>query len=98
LDEIVCLRTVEIPAEHRAEFLAWIEEMRPLRQRMGCLMERVLEPAGHKEETLYLTIWKDSATFDAWILTPEHEQVSRSRGHSLVKWHPIRRYVVPGGW
>jgi heme-degrading monooxygenase HmoA len=98
MDEIACLRKVEIPAENRAEFLAWIEEMRPLRQRMGCLMERVLEPAGSQEDTLYLTIWKNNATFDAWILTPEHEQVSRSRGHSLVKWRPIRRYAVPGGW
>jgi heme-degrading monooxygenase HmoA len=98
MDEIVCLRKVEIPAQNRAEFLAWIEEMRPLRQRMGCLMERVLEPFGSREDTLYLTIWKDSATFDAWILTPEHEQVSRSRGHGLVKWRPIQRYAVPGGW
>jgi heme-degrading monooxygenase HmoA len=98
MDEIVCLRTVEIPAENRAEFLAWIEQMRPLRQQMGCLMERVLEPVGPEGETLYLTIWRDTAKFDAWILTPEHEQVSRSRGHNLVKWHPIRRYAVPGGW
>jgi heme-degrading monooxygenase HmoA len=98
MDEIVCLRKVEIPPEHRAEFLAWIEEMRPLRQRMGCLMERVLAPVGSAGETLYLTIWRDQATFDAWILTPEHEQVSRSRGHGLVKWQPLRRYASPGGW
>jgi hypothetical protein len=45
MNEIVCLRKVEIPPENRAAFFAWIEEMRPLRQRMGCLMERVLEPA-----------------------------------------------------
>jgi hypothetical protein len=72
MDEIICLRKVEIPAENRAEFLAWIEEMRPLRQRMGCRMERVLEPVGSQGDCLYLnlTIWKDNATFEAWILTP----------------------------
>jgi hypothetical protein len=49
VDEMVCLRKVEIPAENRAEFLTWIEEMRPLRQCMGCLMERVPEPIGSRE-------------------------------------------------
>jgi heme-degrading monooxygenase HmoA len=98
MEEIVCLRKVEIPPQNRAAFFAWIEESRPLRQRMGCLMERVLEPADGQGDTLYLTIWQSHAIFDAWIKTPEHETLSKSAGHQLVKWHPLKRYNVPGGW
>jgi hypothetical protein len=41
---IVCLRTVEVPADERAGFLAWIDENRPLREAHGILAELVLEP------------------------------------------------------
>jgi heme-degrading monooxygenase HmoA len=61
-------------------------------------MERVLEPADGQGDTLYLTIWRSHAVFDAWIKTPEHEAVSKSAGHQLVKWYPLKRYAVPGGW
>jgi hypothetical protein len=42
---IVCLRTVAVPPETRARYLAWIGEGRAVREAHGILAELVLEPA-----------------------------------------------------
>ena len=39
---IVCWRTVDVPDDERAGFLAWIDENRKLRQEHGILFELVL--------------------------------------------------------
>lgn len=39
---IVCLRTVNVPPETRAQYLAWIAEGRAVREAHGLLAELVL--------------------------------------------------------
>ncbi len=68
---IVCLRTVEVPAEIRADYLGWIREGRAVRQARGILAELVLEPSSGDGDTVVLTIWPSHEVFDAWIATPD---------------------------
>ncbi len=98
MEEIVCIRTIEVAPEDEEAFYKWIEENRPLRQRMGCLMERVLKPSDGYGPTLMLTMWKNHEVFDAWIKTPEHAAVSSSPGHALCRWQPIKRYDIAAGY
>ena len=95
---IVCLRSVEIPHENEQAFYDWIEHNRPLRRRMGCLMERVLKPSDGHGETLIITMWQSHEVFDAWIKSPQHDAVDASPGHALVRFHPIKRYDVAAGY
>jgi hypothetical protein len=111
---IVCIRTVRIPPEVRERFLAWIEENRALRERHGILFELVLErsphqnpaktmrpaePAPEAEDTaMVLTAWASHDAFDAWIETPERDRLTASDAHGSVRYGPISRYDVTGGY
>ena len=95
---IVCLRTVDIPADVRDRYLAWIDEGRAVRQAHGILAELVCEPAAGDGDTVVITIWPDDATFDAWIATPERDALTASTVHQAVDYRPITRYDVTGGY
>ena len=111
---IVCRRVVHVPQGERQRFRAWIEENRRLRERHGILFELVLEqsPRQNPAKTLQLTepesaedgelvvvtAWGSHDTFDAWIDTPERDRLTDSEVHRLVRYGPITRYDVVGGY
>jgi heme-degrading monooxygenase HmoA len=95
---IVCLRTVEVPAAEREGFLAWIAENRELREAHGILAELVLEPSDSDGETVVMTVWPSHDVFDAWIATPDRDRLTASGTHQAVRYHPITRYEVAGGY
>jgi heme-degrading monooxygenase HmoA len=95
---IVCLRTVDVPADMRQRYLAWIDQGRAVREEHGILAELVCEPASGDGDTVVVTIWPDHATFDAWITTPERDALTASDVHQAVDYHPITRYDVVGGY
>src|SRR5947209_13956602 len=95
---IVCLRTVDVPDEHRDRFLAWIEENRGVREAHGILAELVLEPTDGAGDTVVMTAWPSHAVFDAWIATPERDRLTESETHRSVRYRPITRYEVAAGY
>jgi heme-degrading monooxygenase HmoA len=95
---IVCLRTVDVPADERERFLAWIADGRSVREHHGILAELVLEPSTADGETVVLTIWPDHETFDTWIATPERDRLTNSDVHRAVDYRPIIRYEIAGGY
>jgi heme-degrading monooxygenase HmoA len=95
---IVCLRTVTVPAEKRDDYLAWIRDGRAIREANGILAELVLEPTSDDSETVVITIWPSHEVFDAWIATPERDQLTASEMHQAVEYRPITRYDVAGGY
>jgi hypothetical protein len=111
---IVCWRTVRVPKEERARFLAWIEENRALREEHGILTELVLDrssrqnpaktlqppepPPGSGEDLIVITAWASHDAFDAWIDTPDRDRLTASDEHSSVEYGPITRYDVTGGY
>jgi hypothetical protein len=58
----------------------------------------VLEPASRDGNTVVVTVWPDHETFDAWIATPERDELTASDVHQAVDYHPITRYVIAGGY
>ena len=95
---IACLRTVAVPAEKRDDYLAWIRDGRAVREAHGILAELVLEPSSDDRDTLVITIWPSHEVFDAWIATPERDQLTASEVHQAVEYRPITRYDVAGGY
>jgi heme-degrading monooxygenase HmoA len=95
---IVCLRTVAVPPERRADYLAWIREGRDVREAHCILAELVLEPVSGESETVVLTIWPSHELFDDWIATPERDELTASEMHRAVDYRPITRYDVAGGY
>ena len=95
---IVCLRTVDVPAQRRDDYLTWIREGRAVREAHGILAELVLEPTSGDGDTVVITIWPNHEVFDAWIATPERDQLTASEVHQAVEYRPITRYDVAGGY
>jgi heme-degrading monooxygenase HmoA len=95
---IVCLRTVEVPDAERAGFFAWIDENRRLREQHGILAELVLEPSDGDGKTVVITAWPSHQVFDAWIATPDRDRLTASDAHQAVRYRPITRYEVAGGY
>jgi heme-degrading monooxygenase HmoA len=95
---IVCLRAVEVPAQVRDRYLAWIDDGREVRQAHGILAELVCEPSSGEGETVVITVWPDHTMFDAWIATPERDALTASDVHRAVEYRPITRYDVVGGY
>ncbi len=95
---IVCLRTVAVPADRRDDYLAWISAGRAVREAHGILAELVLEPTSGDGDTVVITIWPNHEVFDAWIATPERDQLTASEVHQAVEYRPITRYDVAGGY
>ena len=95
---IVCLRTVAVPPQHRARYLAWIAEGRAVREANGILAEWVLEPSSADGDTVVVTVWPSHDVFDAWIATPERDALTASEVHRSVDYRPITRYDVAGGY
>ncbi len=111
---IVCWRTVDVPQDARAGFLAWIEENRALREAHGILFELVLarsprqnpakalQPAepdpGTADRLIVVTAWASHEAFDAWIDTPDRDRLTASDLHGSVRYGPITRYDVAGGY
>ena len=95
---IVCLRTVAVPPDVRQRYLDWIAAGRKVRQEHGILAELVLEPSSGDGDTVVITVWPDHETFDAWIATPERDELTASEVHQAVDYRPITRYDVEGGY
>jgi heme-degrading monooxygenase HmoA len=95
---IICLRTVDVPAEERGRYLAWITEGRAVREQHGILAELVLEPSDGEGETVVITAWPSHEVFDAWIATPDRDRLTASEVHQAVDYRPITRYAVTGGY
>ena len=95
---IVCLRTVVVPPEWRARYLAWIGAGRQVRVEHGILAELVCEPATAAGDTVVITVWPSHEVFDAWIATPERDALTASDVHRAVSYRPITRCDVPGGY
>jgi heme-degrading monooxygenase HmoA len=95
---IVCLRTVVVPPDQRALYLAWIDEGRAVRQAHGILAEWVLEAADGDGDTVVVTVWPSHEVFDTWIATPERDALTASAVHQAVSYRPIVRYDVVGGY
>jgi len=110
---IVCWRTVDIPDEHRGDFLAWIAENRGVREAHGILFEVVLERAVRQNPAktlqpsdtnepattaVVVTAWASHDAFDAWIDTPDRDRLTASAVHHSVRFGPITRYDVAGGY
>ncbi len=95
---IACLRTVAVPAEKRDDYLAWIRDGRAIREARGILAELVLEPSSDDRDTVVITIWPSHEVFNAWIATPERDQLTASEVHQAVEYRPITRYDVAGGY
>jgi hypothetical protein len=111
---ILCLRTVRVPSEVRERFLGWIMENREVRQEHGILFELVLErsprqnptktlqapgtPEYVEDEGLVLTAWASHGAFDAWIETPDRDRLTASDVHGAVRYGPITRHDVAGGY
>ena len=58
----------------------------------------MLEPASGDGDTVVITIWPSHEVFDAWIATPERDQLTASDMHRAVEYGPITRYDVAGGY
>ena len=95
---IVCVRTVAVPDAVRADYLAWINAGRAVREAHGILAEWVLEPSGGGGDTVVVTVWPSHEAFDAWIATPERDALTASEVHQAVAYHPITRYDLAGGY
>ncbi len=95
---IVCLRTVDVPPEARADYLDWIADGRAVRQSHGILAELVLEPSSGEGETVVVSVWPSHEVFDAWIATPDRDRLTASEVHRTVDYRPITRYEVAGGY
>lgn len=95
---IVCLRTVDVPADVRERYLGWIADGRAVREQYGILAELVLEPSDGEGETVVITAWPSHEVFDAWIATPERDRLTASDVHRAVAYRPITRYDVAGGY
>jgi hypothetical protein len=95
---IVCLRTVAVPADRRDDYLAWIGEGRAVREDHGILAELVLEQTSAEGETVVITIGPSHEVFDAWIATPERDELTATEVHQAVEYRPITRYDVAGGY
>jgi heme-degrading monooxygenase HmoA len=95
---IVCLRTVVVPPDQRARYLAWIAEGQSVREAHGILAEWVLEPADRDADTVVVTVWPSHEVFDAWIATPERDALTASEVHQAVSYRPIVRYDLAGGY
>ena len=95
---IACLRTVAVTAELQEDYLAWIRDGRAVREAHGILAELVLEPSSGDGDTVVITIWPSHEVFDAWIATPERDQLTASEMHQAVEYRPITRYDTAGGY
>lgn len=95
---LVCVRSVEIPAENQGAFFRWIDSNRQLRQRYGILMERVLAPTDGRGDWLIITMWESEEAFEKWLIAPEKPEVDGSPGHALVKFGKIKRYDTISGY
>lgn len=111
---IVCWRTVEVPRSDRTAFLGWIDENRDLRESHGILFELVLQRSGRQnpaktlrpadpdpntdEQLIVVTAWASHEAFDSWIDTPERDRLTASDVHGSVRYGPITRYDVAGGY
>lgn len=111
---IVCWRTVEVPRSDRTAFLGWIDENRDLRESHGILFELVLQRSGRQnpaktlrpadpdqntdEQLIVVTAWASHEAFDTWIDTPERDRLTASDVHGSVRYGPITRYDVAGGY
>lgn len=95
---IVCLRTVGVPPEWRARFLAWIANGRSIREAHGIVAEWVLEPSTGAGEAVVVTVWPSHEIFDAWIATPERDALTASDVHQAVDYRPLTRYDFAGGY
>ena len=95
---IVCVRTVHVPASVRERYLAWIAGGRTVREAHGILAEWVLEPTTGEGGTVVVTVWPSDEVFDAWIATPERDELTTSEVHRAVDYHPITRYHAVGGY
>ncbi len=100
---IVCLRTVAVPTEWRARFLAWIDAGRAIREQHGILSELVCQSSADRHnasdaEWLVITVWPSHEAFNAWIATPYRDALTASEVHQAVTYRPITRYDVPGGY
>lgn len=95
---IVCIRTVAVPDDVRARYLAWIAEGRAVREAHGLLAEWVLEPSDSHGDTVVVTVWPSHEVFDAWIATPERDALTASDVHQAVDYRPITRYDLVGGY
>ncbi len=94
---ILCLRTVEVPPEWRQRYLDWIAAGREIRQQHGILAELVCERSDGGP-TVVITAWPSHEVFDAWIATPHRDALTASEVHQAVRYAPIIRYDVPGGY
>jgi hypothetical protein len=110
---IVCTRTVRVPREQRAAFLAWIADNAEVRRQHGILFEYVLETSSRQnpptamqpacvdldpEELTVITAWHDHDTFDGWIATPDRDRLTGSAVHTSVEYRPLTRHDVIGGY
>lgn len=111
---IVCWRTVHVPRDQQAAFIAWIEHNAAVRREHGILFEYVLQTSPRQnpaktlqpdtavpvddEELVVVTAWPDHDTFDAWINTPDRDRLTASAVHSAVEFRPITRLDVIGGY
>jgi hypothetical protein len=95
---IVCLRTVDVPPAWRERYLAWIAAGREIRQQHGILAELICEPSEPGGDTVVITFWPSHEVFDAWIATPYRYELTASEVHQAVRYAPITRYDVPGGY
>jgi antibiotic biosynthesis monooxygenase (ABM) superfamily enzyme len=109
---ILCLRTVRVPADRRAQFLQWIDENADVRRQHGIACELVLarsprqnpakalqpDESDDDEEVVVITGWPDHDTFDAWIETPDRDRLTASPTHEAVEFRPLTRYDVIGGY
>jgi heme-degrading monooxygenase HmoA len=57
-----------------------------------------VEPTSRDGDTVVITIWPSREVFDAWIATPERDQLTASEVHQAVEYRPITRYDVAGGY
>ena len=51
-----------------------------------------------EDELVVMTAWPDHDTFDAWIDTPERDRLTASPTHEAVRFRPLTRYGVIGGY
>jgi hypothetical protein len=61
---------------------------------------KAMQPAAAPAEdhALVLTAWGSHDAFDAWIATPDRDQLTASEVHGSVRYGPITRYDVAGGY
>ena len=95
---IVCIRTIGVPESVRGRYLQWIADGRTVREVHGLLAEWVLDPSDGDGDTVVITVWPSHEMFDAWIATPERDELTASDVHRLVDYGPIARYDLVGGY